>query len=34
VTTPFRNDDTWHMARRTDLDDFIGRSVVPDTVLT
>jgi len=33
VTTPFRNDDTWHMARRTDLDDFVGRSVVPDTVL-
>lgn len=29
VTTPFRNDDTWHMARRTELDDFDGRSVKP-----
>jgi 4-hydroxyacetophenone monooxygenase len=22
VTTPFRNDTSWHAARRTDLDDF------------
>ena len=26
LTTPFRNDDSWHMARRIDLDDFVGRS--------
>lgn len=30
VTTPFRNDDTWHMARRTDLDDFDCRTVKPE----
>ena len=33
VTTPFRNDDTWHTARRTDLDDFVGRSVVSQPVI-
>ena len=32
VTTPFRNDDTWHMARRTELDDFEGRTVKSEAI--
>jgi 4-hydroxyacetophenone monooxygenase len=27
VTTPFRNDDSWHMARRTEFEDYEGKSV-------
>jgi 4-hydroxyacetophenone monooxygenase len=29
VTTPFRNDVNWHMARRTDLNDFVLRPADP-----
>ena len=29
VTTPFRNDDTWHQARKASLDDFTVRSAAP-----
>lgn len=29
VTTPFRNDDTWHQARKASLEDFTVRAIVP-----